>query len=261
MQPVQQVLHVSGIWQKIALLELNCQAAVECPGSFSVPEIPARDVQVVDVRDLPPRPGISKLEGQCRLLCDLASIELQAMEIGLRTLIEFPDAPPEFRLRLAEITLDEGLHSRLCLEAMAALGLPWGSWPVHVGLWRALDRSDTLLDRILIVHRYLEGAGLDAGQNILKKLKGVHAPGVVRVTERIARDEIAHVQFGSDWYRRICISQGLDPEEDFPRRMTVLKARLPRRLEPLHIPARMAAGFSKRELETLSRLQEEWRSG
>ena len=31
-------------------------------------------------------------------------------------------------------------------------------------LWQCASKTDELLDRILIVHRYLEGAGLDASE-------------------------------------------------------------------------------------------------
>lgn len=233
--------------------------AVTRPQALSIPDLPARDVEVRPIRELPPRPGLAKAEGQSRLLCDLASIELQAMEMGLRTLIEFPKAPAEFRRALARITLEEGLHLRLCLDGMERLGFPWGLWPVHIGLWRCLSDSDSLLDRILIVHRYLEGSGLDAGQRILKRLKGVPAGPVADAAERIARDEMAHVAFGSDWYREICRLEGLEPELDFAVRMRALKDRLPRKLEPLNVPVRKAAGFSDFEIEVLASLQDEWK--
>src|SRR4051812_40126695 len=70
----------------------------------NTPLQPARDTKVVRLHELPPKPGLSTAEGQARLLHDLASIELQAMELGLRTLTEYPNAPKEFREQLALVT-------------------------------------------------------------------------------------------------------------------------------------------------------------
>ena len=122
---------------------------------------------------LPAKKGLSFKEGQARLLHDLASIELQAMELCLRSLYEYPDAPVAFREQLATIALGEGNHLQLCLNGIETLGFAWGDWPVHVALWHSTANSDSLLDRILIVHRYLEGSGLDAGDTLLRRLSGV----------------------------------------------------------------------------------------
>ncbi|RYZ67422.1 MAG: DUF455 family protein, partial [Proteobacteria bacterium] len=111
----------------------------------------ARDVRVVQTKDLPNKPGISTVEGQARLLHDLASIELQALELGLRTLEEYPEAPKEFREQLAEVTAGEARHLALCLDGIEALGYSWGHWNVHLALWNVVSPEDSLLDRILIV--------------------------------------------------------------------------------------------------------------
>ncbi len=228
-------------------------------GDWRVPEIPGRDVQILALRDLPPKKGLSTIEGQARLIHDLASIELQAMELGLRTLIEFPDAPPAFREQLAFVTHDEGRHLRLCLDALDTLGLPWGSFPTHATLWTATDVSDSLLDRILIVHRYLEGSGLDATDTILRRLSGVPGAGVAaHAIEVIARDEVGHVLFGSRWYHHLLREQGLRAEDDFSARLQRLFANIPRRVEPISRSLRQRAGFLDFEIDELERVRERW---
>ncbi len=52
----------------------------------SSPESIGRDVRVVPPAALPRKLGLSSTEGQARLLHDLANIELQAMELAVRTL-------------------------------------------------------------------------------------------------------------------------------------------------------------------------------
>lgn len=209
-----------------------------------------RDVQVVPPSQLPAKPGLVSKEGQARLFHDLASIELQAMELAVRTLYEYPEAPREFREQLAEIAEGEGRHLGLCLRGMEDLGYQWGNWNVHNTLWNAVGESDTLLDRILIVHRYLEGSGLDAGESILRRLKGIGFSPAKAVVEVIVREEVDHVNFGSLWYRRVASAEGIDPERDFAKRIEEIARVVPRR-ERIARDLRLKAGFTEYELSVL----------
>lgn len=222
-------------------------------GSRGVPPTdPLREPQVLTPSLHPPKGGLSTRAGQARLAHDLASIELQATELALRTLIEFPDAPASFRDELAELVRSEGDHFRLCLETLDSLGFRFGDWPVHLALWKAVSPKDTLLDRVVIVHRYLEGAGLDASETILRRLSSSDGVSVRETVKTIAREEVAHVEFGSRWMREICRSHGLDPEYEFASRLERLAREIPRR-EPLSRETRVRAGFTERELEALER--------
>lgn len=240
------------VWRKLATVDRDLGQALE--GRLGpVPRHPGRGVRVVEPHELPAKKGLSTPEGQARLLHDLASIELQALELGVRTLAEFPDAPAAFREDLFEVTRSEGVHLRLCLEALEDLGFPWGTWEVHTALWQAVDPDESLLDRILIVHRYLEGSGLDSGENLLRRLTGVEEGPAHPVVRQIVREEIGHVEFGSRWYRRVCAAEGLDPNEDFPRRFGSLVHRIPKRIERISRELRLQAGFTEAEIDFLER--------
>lgn len=251
-------LEMDSVHRKLEALEACIQTVLIRPDILTVPESLGRDVEVRKLRDLPPKPGLSKPRGQARLMHDLASIELQAMELGLRTLIEFPEAPHDFREALAEIVRDEGRHLQLCLRALDSLGYRFGSFPVHIMLWESVASSDSLLDRILVVHRYLEGSGLDAGESILNRLSGVDAKFVREVVGVISAEEVGHVVFGSNWYREVCRLEKLDPADDFGPRLNKLIHRIPRRMERLALNQRRQAGFSDGELEFLESLQTRW---
>lgn len=230
-------------------------------GSILVPSEPGRDVQIWPIRELPAKKGLASREGQARLLHDLASIELQAMELGVRTLAEFPAAPLEFREQLVSVTREEGRHFELCLKALEELGLPWGSFPAHLGLWQSVSPQDSLLDRILIVHRYLEGSGLDASDTLLRRLDGVPKSVTREVVAVIRREETAHVIFGSEWYRRVAALERIDAATDFEPRLMRLFHRIPRRLEPVGHAARLAAGFTEHEVVVLEALRRRWMEG
>jgi uncharacterized ferritin-like protein (DUF455 family) len=212
---------------------------------------PGRDVAVVDVREVRNRKlKLSSNEGQARLLHDLANIELQAMELAVRTLLEFPEAPQEFREQLAEVALGESRHLTLCLDGIDHFGFHWGHWSAHLALWNAVDAGDSLLDRILIVHRYLEGSGLDAGDSILRRLIGVESKVARHAVELIVREEVDHVLFGSRWYHRLAQEQKIDVEKDFAERLARIAKTVPRR-EQIARDLRVKAGFTEFEIAEL----------
>lgn len=245
------------MWEKLRKIEEDCHR-VSKGERVEIPVEPGRDVEIRPIRELPPKKGLSFLDGQARLLHDLASIELQAMELAFRTLAEFQDAPSEFREELTKITLEEGRHLELCLQALDEMRMPWGSFPTHLGLWQSVSSTDSLLDRIVIVHRYLEGSGLDASDHLRERLSGVTNAHVHKVVAVIATDEIAHVEFGSRWYRKICQLQNIDAEKDFRARLLGLIHRIPRRLERINGPLRAKVGFSADEISALNEVRRLW---
>lgn len=241
---------IADVWKKIDRIQDSCEEAFKLKTAYITPLDPARDIDLLHPKLHPPKKGFSTPAGQARMLHDLASIELQAMELGVRTLVEFPEAPQGFKEELVAVTLSESHHLRMCLEAIEGLGFKWGDWPVHSALWRAVSIEDTLLDRILIVHRYLEGSGLDAGDTLIRRLQATSGKDTIqKIVRQINAEEIGHVDFGSRWYREICNLQKLNSAEDFPARMNALRVRLPKRIEPIRRELRVQAGFTEEEIK------------
>ena len=244
---------------------------VELPkkDASSVPEVPGRDANVLSIKLHPKKPGLATREGQVRLLHDLGNIELQAMELAVRTLIEFPEAPTDFREELSEIALDEARHFSLCLDGIEELGSHWGALPVHAALWEAVcefentsesevARPGDLLGRVLLVHRYMEGSGLDAGARITEKLSGVNEPYVKisrEIVGTILREEIGHVSFGSRWYRELCRQREIDSDQHFRKHYPEILWHMPRTERPAYA-YRTQAGFSDSENDTVRLLFE-----
>lgn len=247
---------IPSVWGKISAIKSSCEQAMQLQSALMMPEEPARDISVLHPKFHPAKKGFSTTEGQARMLHDLASIELQAMELGLRGLFEYPDAPMAFREELMALTLSEAEHLRMCIEGIETLGFKWGDWPVHLALWRAADKSDSLLDRILIVHRYLEGSGLDAGDTLIRRLDGTNGKETIsKIVQQINFEEIGHVDFGSQWYRKICKLEKLEAADDFPQRMNALRFKLPKRVEPINRLLRQKAGFDEAELNYCEELR------
>lgn len=249
------MLHLAAALDKIQFVE----SMTALPSARAeLPDLPARDVPVVDVRLMPGRPGFNSTAGQIRVLHDLGNIELQAMELCYRGLIEYPDAPEEFRMQLFELLKSEAGHFKLCLSGLQDLGGQWGDHPVHLGLWSAVRPSDSLLDRILIVHRYLEGNGLDAGNGLQRRLTSIPRNVTHLIIDQIAREEIEHVSFGSLWYKNLCRLEKLDPEDDFKTRFGKLLPQIPRRIQHIHHELRRKSGFSENEIQFLEDMRASW---
>lgn len=218
--------------------------------SEMIPEIPGRDVEIIlNIKGHPPKPPFNTPEGQARMLHDLGNIELQAMELAVRTLAQYPDAPRAFREELAEVALEEARHFNLCLNALDELGSPWGAWPVHRSLWDVVTDGD-LLERVLVVHRYMEGAGLDAGSRLMERLSGVKAPLARDVVGTIVREEVGHVSFGSTWFRKLCLAKGLDADKYFAAAYPEILRAIPRNEKP-DFEMRRRAGFNDAEIEAI----------
>lgn len=248
------LFNLATIEEKLSHVEASIELGFNQPLQ-NFPDLPAREIENALPYFHPPKKGLSFKEGQGRLLHDLASIELQALELGVRTLHEFPEAPDGFRNELVEIIRGEARHLKLCIEALQKLGYRWGKWPVHTLLWQSVAPTDSLLDRILIVHRYLEGSGLDAGDTLLRRLDSVAESDIHHIAPIIVKEEIEHVDFGSRWYRDICRQEKLNPDDDFGTRLEKFRYRIPKRIEKLSHELRRKAGFSEKELQYLENLR------
>lgn len=252
-------LYLSNVREKIQALPFHIEAAWKNETrALAIPGVaPGRDLLVLAKGRKANKKGFSSKEGQARLLHDLANIELQAMELAYRSFIEFSEAPKEFREQMADLALAESKHLELCLNQLENLGFSWGDWPVYLSLWSAVSKEDSLLDRLLIVHRYLEASGLDAGVSLLKKLAQSQAPDLEKVVKLITEEEVDHVAFGSRWYQQFCREQNLDSDHDFKSRMQKLLPQLPKRFEIIDFEIRKRAGFTDLEIQTVQLLREQ----
>ncbi len=248
------LLQEKSVYKKLDLLDDTLSQLGKGESISEVPELPGREITYLPINLLSGRIGISNPLGQQKLLHDLANIELQAMELGVRTLTEFPHAPFEFREELAQIVREEAKHLKLCLQAIESLGGYWGQWPVHLGLWHATHKKDSLLERLFIVHRYLEGSGLDAGDTMLRRLSGLTDKKISQVVKVIVEEEVSHVDFGSKWFRHFAKELKVDEKMFFQRMCSKLMKKHPRK-DKISEKLRSKAGFNPDEIAYLNQLR------
>lgn len=137
---------------------------------------------------------------------------------------------------------------------MQALGDDYSNRPAHTGLWDMAERTtDDVLARMALVPRLLEARGLDATPPIQKRLIQSGDHETAGLLDSILQDEIGHVGLGDSWFRRLCEEQSLEPESTFRRLLHNFNA--PRPQAPMNESARLAAGFTQRELAGLLKIE------
>jgi uncharacterized ferritin-like protein (DUF455 family) len=95
----------------------------------------------------------------------------------------------------------------------------------------------------------MEARGLDVTPDIQRKLTGYGDKAGAAILDIILRDEVGHVAAGDRWFRWLCAERGLEAESTYQELLD--KPGLPRPRRPFNEAARLAAGFTPRELDRL----------
>ncbi|KAI9068929.1 DUF455-domain-containing protein [Trametes sanguinea] len=184
------------------------------------PDVPPReDTYVRNVTD----PGkMARRKNRAVMLHALANIEQWAIDLAWDIIARYgpshPDLPPAFFADFTKMALDESKHFSLLTARLAALSpsTPYGSLPVHAGLWESARVTfSSLRARLAIIHLVHEARGLDVNPGTIEKFRRAGDPESVRVLETIHHDEVTHVTTGHRWFTWVCAKQGVDPVQTF----------------------------------------------
>lgn len=143
------------------------------------------------------------------LLHFLANHELLATELMALALLKFPDAPPAFRQGLLRTLAEEQWHTRWYLARMAHYGVEFGSLPVSGFFWNAVAGMETPLDYVSRLPLTFEQANLDFSLHYRDVFARAGDDPTAALLQRIHDDEIGHVGYGLNWFRK-----WKDPDED-----------------------------------------------
>jgi uncharacterized ferritin-like protein (DUF455 family) len=189
-------------------------------------------------------------QGRAALLHAVAHIELNAINLALDAVWRFAGMPTAYYRDWLLVASEEALHFTLLTGHLATLGHAYGDFPAHDGLWAMTERTaGDIIARMALVPRTLEARGLDATPPMQARLRQAGDLRAVEILDVILRDEIGHVAVGNHWYRWLCEREALDPVAHY----AVLAKRhgAPRLRPPFNAPARLAAGFTQAEIDTL----------
>ena len=164
--------------------------------------------------------------------------------------------PREYYEDWLRVANDEIKHFLMLENLLNELDAKYGDVEVHNALFEASQRTQTLLERMAVVPRYLEANGLDATPMILEKLKRLPKnemiEKIVQVLEVILAEEVEHVKKGDVWFNFACELKGVSNDVYFD----IIDKYYPQgflRPKNLNVEARKEAGFSCDELNFMAK--------
>ena len=205
---------------------------------------------LVPVRQLAKRSSFTA-QGRCAMLHAIAHIEFNAINLALDATWRFAGLPERYYRDWLGVAGDEARHFMLLVAHLQGLGLAYGDFEAHDGLWTMTQRTaDDVIARMALVPRTLEARGLDATPPMQAKFARAGDMRAVEILGVILRDEVDHVAVGNRWYRWLCAREGLDPIAHYG--VLLDRHHAPRPRPPFNIVARQAAGFTAQEIALLT---------
>lgn len=215
----------------------------------------AKFCKVVEMRNLDKK--AQKQNKDASFLHSIAHIEYSAIDIALDAAYRFRGTPKGFYDDWLEVADDEIRHFEMIEKYMSNLGVRYGDLEVHNGLFVALENtSNSLIERMAVLPRYMEANGLDANAFMLKKLASDDTKASLReILQVILDEEISHVRKGDRWFKFECERLQIDPNEYikivqkfYPNSFTQARE--------LNVEARLKSGFSLSEIESIRKIAE-----
>jgi uncharacterized ferritin-like protein (DUF455 family) len=198
-----------------------------------------------------PRRSPHTREGRAALLHAVAHIEFNAINLALDATWRFAGMPADYYRDWQRVAAEEALHFNLLAEHLATLGVAYGDFDAHNGLWDMVDKTrHDITARMALVPRTLEARGLDATPPMQAKFAQAGDARAVEILGVILRDEVGHVAIGNRWYRWLCGRDGLDPVAHYEQ--LAVRHDAPKAKPPFNLEARSRAGFSSEEIAALT---------
>ena len=212
--------------------------------------------KVIAPQHVPKRKNLTSRDGQINLIHAIAHIEYSAIDLALDGAYRFSDMPKKYYDDWLEVADDEIRHFLTLESLLHELGAEYGDLEVHNALFEASQRTQTLVERMAVVPRYLEANGLDATPMILSKLKklpqNVMCDKIMEALTIILEEEIDHVKKGDVWFSYACQQENVSPDIYFE----IIDKYYPQgflRPKNLNLEARKEAGFSCSELNFMAK--------
>ncbi len=210
--------------------------------------------KVVAPKNLPRR-GFSNEIKKASLIHAILHIEYSAIDLALDATYRFRNMPESFYKDWLEVANDEVRHFQMLNELLNKLGYKYGDFEVHNSLIEAGIKTNTLIERMAIVPRWLEANGLDSNENIIEKLKNYKndeiAKKLIDILYVILEEEIPHVKKGDKWFKWCCDKENLNSEKTYFEIVSKFYKNIQKPY--LNISARKEAGFSCNEIKKLAR--------
>ncbi|PSM51413.1 DUF455 domain-containing protein [Campylobacter blaseri] len=210
----------------------------------------SRICKVLPAKDIPKFKDDKK---EAFFLHSIAHIEYSAIDLALDDCYRFVKLPLAYYEDWLEVASDEIRHFTMISDELLKLGYKYGDFPVHDGLFFGMKNTqNSLLERMAIMHKYMEANGLDANYFMLKKIKNDSSKKELKnLLNQILEEEISHVKKGNYWFEFACKKEGISKGifidivmKHYPKFKNIKKE--------LNINDRIRAGFTEEEIKILN---------
>ena len=245
--PLAKTQAVHALWNTRDALAIEIDAELREPDG--VPGRPDRPRLVHPARV--PRRAIATTEGRAALMHAVAHIEFNAINLALDACWRFAGMPHDYYVDWLRVADEEARHFELVHAHLLALGVDYGAFDAHDGLWQMAQRTaGDVLARMALVPRILEARGLDVTPGMQDRLRQAGDVRAVEILDVILRDEVGHVAIGNRWFHHLCAQRGVEPVATMLGLMKLHRA--PGVRPPLNLEARQRAGFDVDELNAIT---------
>src|SRR4051812_36623420 len=190
--------------------------------------------------------------------------EIQALEgagrpwYGFETGEGRDEAPFQLKLDMARQCWDEARHVEISIKLTEHMGSEIGEFSEQTLLFEAACNADPVL-RLTGVNRALEGLAIDVFNSMREFGAAFDDPVLQFCEDWMLADEVTHVKMGSDWLRRLTVSDKERQQQALAFQRTVDKLfsfgglRGDRDENPIHLARqfRNMAGFSEAEISDI----------
>ncbi|MDG2149182.1 MAG: DUF455 family protein [Planctomycetota bacterium] len=227
----------------------------DAPAGGVPPQRPARAPEIAirtgpEIK-VPPLEGMADPAQRVRILHAFANHELQAVELFAWALLNFSEAPEQFRRGLLSTLRDEQRHARLYIHRLEELGGHFGDYPLSGYFWGKLGHYSTPRGFVCAMCLTFENANLDHTLEYAAAATRAGDEKTAKVLYEVHADEIRHVRFGLEWLDAF--------KEASEERVAAWEATLEWPLRPalargyrLHEEPRRVAGFDETFLKRLA---------
>lgn len=236
-------LYVDLLADKLELHQQESIASINIPGRPEQPQL-VHPSQVA-------RRKLNTQQGRVALVHAICHIEFNAINLALDACYRFQNMPKQYYVDWMRVAAEESKHFLLLQNRLSQLNSYYGALNAHNGLWEmAVKTKNNVVERMALVPRVLEARGLDVTPGMIERLQSVGDQDTVEILNIILAEEIGHVEIGTRWFRYACEQQQLDSEITFINLLKQYQVSVGN--GPLHMDARLQAGFSQLELQALS---------
>jgi len=210
--------------------------------------------RIVPPQTVPKRRKLTTDQGKIILLHAIAHIEYSAIDLALDHAYRFQGLPKAYYDDWLEVADDEIRHFEMLNALLEELGAKYGDVEVHNALFEASQRTQTLIERMAVVPRYLEANGLDATPQVLERLQRLPGDGMLEKIKAalttILAEEVDHVLKGDRWFNYACDSEGVSTDVYFEIVQRYYPGSFPKQ-QGVNVDARREAGFTCTEMRRI----------